>query len=42
MLECAVEGNADVLTSGDREHLLRPGSYAGVLIVAPANFLRSR
>ncbi len=42
VLECAVEGRADVIVTGDRKPLPRLGSYAGIPIVAPADFLRSR
>jgi len=41
VLECAVEGEADLIVSGDRKHLLRLGSYQGIPIVAPADFLRT-
>lgn len=36
-LECAVEGEADYLVSGD-DHLLRLGAYKEVLIVRPRQF----
>ena len=42
VLECAVAGRADVIVTGDRKHLLPLRSYAGIPIVAPADFLRSR
>ncbi len=42
VLECVVEGRADVIVTGDRKHLLKLGSYAGIPIIAPADFLRSR
>lgn len=41
VLECAVAGGATVIVTGDRKHLLPLGSYAGIPIVAPADFLRS-
>ncbi len=37
-LECAVEGEADSIVSGDR-HLLELGEYRGIAIVTPAEFL---
>ena len=37
-LACAVEGEAAYVVSGD-QHLLRPGSFQGTLIVTPAQFL---
>lgn len=37
-LECAVAGGADVIVSGDK-HLLRLGSYQGIRILSPADFL---
>ncbi len=42
VLECAVAGNANVIVTGDRKHLLPLRSYAGIPIVSPADFLRSR
>ena len=38
-LECAVDGKADWIVSGDR-HLLRLESFRGVKIGSPAEFLR--
>ncbi len=40
ILECAVEGRADVIVSGNR-HLLRLKSYQGIPIVRPIDFLRT-
>jgi putative PIN family toxin of toxin-antitoxin system len=37
-LECAVEGSADFVVSGDRD-LLALGSYEGIAIVQPSAFL---
>lgn len=37
-LACALEGHADYLVSGDR-HLLEIGSYHGVVIVTPQEFV---
>ncbi|MGI8643261.1 MAG: putative toxin-antitoxin system toxin component, PIN family [Thermomicrobiales bacterium] len=42
VLECAVEGRADVIVTGDRKHLLPLGSHEGIPIVAPAEFLQAR
>jgi predicted nucleic acid-binding protein len=39
-LECAVEGRADFLASGDA-HLLGLGAYRGIPIVKPAVVLES-
>jgi putative PIN family toxin of toxin-antitoxin system len=39
VLECAVMGNADVIVTGDKKHLLPLGSYEGVPVVSPADFL---
>jgi putative PIN family toxin of toxin-antitoxin system len=41
ILECAVAGEADVIVTGDRKHLLPLGAYEGIRIVSPADFLRS-
>jgi predicted nucleic acid-binding protein len=41
VLECAVEGQADVIVTGDRKHLLPLGSYAGIPIITPRDFLTS-
>ena len=40
LLACAVEGKADYLVSGD-EHLTALGSYRGVKIVTPREFVES-
>jgi putative PIN family toxin of toxin-antitoxin system len=37
-VECAIEGGADMIVSGDK-HLLELGSYEGIQIVAPAVFV---
>jgi len=39
ILEVAVAGKADVIVTGDRRHLLPLGSYAGIPIVSPPDFL---
>ena len=41
ILECAVAGRTDVIVTGDRKHLLPLGSYEGIQIVSPADFLHS-
>jgi uncharacterized protein len=40
VLECAVEGQADVIVSGDR-HLLKLANYQGISIVTVRQFLES-
>ncbi len=40
ILECAVEGNADVIVSGDR-HLTRLKGFQGIGIMRPIDFLRT-
>jgi len=40
ILECAVEGRADLIVSGDR-HLRRLKNYQGIPIVRPVDFLRT-
>ena len=40
ILECAVTASADLIVTGDRKHLLPLGSYRGIRIVSPAEFLR--
>ena len=37
-LACAVEGGADYIVSGD-QHLLKLGTFEGIKIVTPAQFL---
>ena len=37
-VECAVEGEADVIVSGDR-HLLTVGEYQGIRVLTPAAFV---
>ena len=39
VLECAIEGNADLIVTGDRKHLLPLGQYQGIRIVSPRDFL---
>ncbi len=38
-ISCAVEAGAEYIVSGD-EHLKRVGSYQGIMIVSPAEFLK--
>lgn len=38
-LECAVEGSAEVLVTGDKRHLLPIKEYEGIAIISPAAFL---
>lgn len=38
-IECAVDGGADYLVTGDKLHLLPIGEYQGVQVVSPAVFL---
>ena len=40
ILECAVEGKADLIVSGDRA-LLRLKSFQGIPIIRPVDFLRT-
>lgn len=39
IVECAVVGGASHLITGDKKHLLPLGSYQGIQIVSPADFL---
>lgn len=38
-LECAVEGSAEVLVTGDKQHLLPIKEYEGIAVISPAAFL---
>jgi len=38
-IECAIEGSADFLVTGDKKHLLPIGEYRGIQIITPATFL---
>ncbi len=40
VLECAVEGKAHYIISGDKRHLLPLKEYQGINILSPAEFLR--
>jgi predicted nucleic acid-binding protein len=39
VLECAVEGKADYIVTGDKKHLLPHGTFQGIQIVSPRDFL---
>jgi len=39
ILECVAAAQAELLVTGDKEHLLPLGSYRGTKIVTPAQFL---
>ena len=38
-IECALEGKADILVTGDKKHLLPIKRYQGIQILSPASFL---
>ncbi len=40
ILECAMEGEADYLVTGDTKHLQPLKEYQGIKILSPINFLR--
>ena len=40
ILECALEGKAQYIISGDRKHLLPLKEYQGTKILSPADFLK--
>lgn len=40
ILECAVEGKAQYIVSGDKHHLLPLKEYQGIKILSPAEFLK--
>lgn len=40
IVECAVVGGATHIVTGDRRHLLPVGSYQGISILSPADFLK--
>jgi putative PIN family toxin of toxin-antitoxin system len=42
ILECAVAGEAAVIVTGDRRHLLPLGAFRGIAIVSPGDFLHGR
>ena len=39
-LECAKDGNADYLVTGDKKHLLRFGKFEKTKIISPAQFVQ--
>lgn len=39
VIECAVVGGASHVVTGDRRHLIPLGTYQGIAIVTPADFL---
>jgi|SRR5579872_6756275 len=39
VLECAVQGRADYIVSGDRRHLLKLGAYESIPIITVRQFL---
>lgn len=39
ILECALDGGADVIVSGDKKHMLALGEFRGMPILSPAEFL---
>jgi putative PIN family toxin of toxin-antitoxin system len=40
VLECAVDGRADFVVTGDTKHLLPPQEYHGIKILGPSEFVR--
>jgi putative PIN family toxin of toxin-antitoxin system len=40
VLECAVDGKADFIVTGDTRHILPLKQYSGVKILSPSEFLR--
>ena len=40
ILECAIEGKAEYIISGDEHHLLPLNEYQGIKILSPAEFLK--
>ena len=40
VLECALAGEADVIVSGDKKHLLQLRKFRGIPILSPSDFLR--
>lgn len=40
ILECAIEGKAQYIISGDEHHLLPLNEYQGIKILSPAEFLK--
>jgi putative PIN family toxin of toxin-antitoxin system len=42
VLECALAGEADCIVTGDKKHLLVLGTFRGIPLLSPAEFLRRR
>ena len=40
LLECAVDGKADFVVSGDTKHILPLREYAGIKILSPSDFVK--
>ncbi len=40
VLECAVDGNADFIVTGDTRHILPLKEYGGIKILSPSEFLK--
>jgi predicted nucleic acid-binding protein len=40
VLECAGDGKADLIVTGDTKHILPLGKYKGTRILSPAEFVR--
>ena len=41
ILECAVEGRADAIVTGDKKHVRALGSFKGIPIYLPAEFIQA-
>lgn len=40
ILECAIDGKADMIISGDTKHIQPLGKFRGILILSPRKFLK--
>lgn len=40
ILECAIDGNADYVITGDKKHLLSLKKFEGIKIISPAQFFK--
>jgi len=40
ILECAIEGKADYIVSGDKQHILPLKKFQGIKILSPTQFLK--
>ncbi len=40
VLECAVDGKADFIVTGDTKHILPLKKYGGIKILSPSEFLK--